>query len=117
MEKKENIIRMWFNMWIDKKDYGIKEIFSEKIEYIESWGPKYYGTGEILEWFFQWNKLNSCISWDIKQFFHKENQTIVEWYFKFSHINGETMDFDGVSLISWDREGKIQFLKEFKCDL
>ena len=30
MEKKENIIRMWFNMWIDKKDYGIRKYFLKK---------------------------------------------------------------------------------------
>ncbi len=38
MDKREKIIRLWFDMWLQKKDLGIKDIFSADILYIESWG-------------------------------------------------------------------------------
>ena len=55
--------------------------------------------------------------WDIKQFFHKENQTAVEWYFKNAMDNGDIEEFDGISLIEWSAENRIQSLKEFGCNL
>jgi len=54
---------------------------------------------------------------DIKQFFHKGNQTAVEWYFKNVMENGDIEEFDGISLIEWSAENKIQSLKEFGCNL
>lgn len=45
--------------------------------------------------------VEKVLVWDIKQFFHKENQTIVEWYFKNKMNNGNIEEFDGISLIVW----------------
>lgn len=41
MNKREEIISLWFEMWLQKKDLGILKIFSENATYIESWGPRY----------------------------------------------------------------------------
>ena len=49
----------------------------------------------------------------IKQFFHKGNQTAVEWYFKNAMDTGDIEEFNGVSLIEWSAENKIQSLSEF----
>lgn len=117
MEKREKIIRLWFNMWLQKKDLGITNIFSDDATYIESWGPKYKGSEEIKHWFSEWNTRGSVLFWDIKQYFHKENKTIVEWYFENTMNNGKIEAFDGVSLIEWTRENKICFLKEFGCNI
>lgn len=57
------------------------------------------------------------IAWDIKQFFHKGNQTAVEWYFKNIMDNGDIEEFDGISLIEWSAENRIQSLREFGCNL
>lgn len=40
MDERENIIQLWFDMWIQQKDLGIDDIFTEDVTYIESWGPK-----------------------------------------------------------------------------
>ena len=57
------------------------------------------------------------VVWEIKQFFHKENQTIVEWYFKNGQLNnGDIEEFDGISLIEWTEDNKIKSLKEFGCN-
>ena len=82
MDNRERIIRLWFDMWLTKKDLGISDIFSNNAIYIESWGPEYHGIKKIILWFEEWNTRGTVLQWDIKQFFHKDNQTIVEWYFK-----------------------------------
>ena len=102
MKNREIIIRRWFDMWLQKKDLGIAEMFSDNAVYIESWGPEYHGSAKIKLWFDEWNTRGTVLQWDIKQFFHKENQTMV---------------FDGVSLIEWTSDDKILFLKEFGCNI
>ena len=49
MDDREKIIRLWFDMWLDKKDSGISDIFSENTVYIESWGPEYHGSGKVTD--------------------------------------------------------------------
>ena len=95
-----------------------------------AWGePKYlflmaatalvdYGAGLLLERMGKCgNTRGKVLIWDIKQFFHKENQTIVEWYFKNKMDNGSIEEFDGISLVEWTPDNKIKYLKEFGCNL
>lgn len=117
MKEREKVIRLWFDMWLQKKDLGISEIFSDNTVYIESWGPEYRGPEKIKLWFEEWNTRGTVLEWDIKQFFHKENKTIVEWYFKNQMKNEKAGAFDGVSLIEWTSDGKISLLKEFGCNI
>lgn len=35
-----------------------------------------------------------ALVWDIKQFFHKDNLTVVGWYFKNKANDGEPEEFD-----------------------
>ena len=117
MNEREKIIRLWFDMWLQKKDLGISEMFSDNAVYTESWGPEYHGSAKIKLWFDEWNTRGTVLQWDIKQFFHKENQTMVEWYFKNQMNDGKVEVFDGVSLIEWTSDDKILFLKEFGCNI
>lgn len=73
MNEREKIIRLWFDMWLQKKDLGISEMFADNSVYIESWGPEYHGSEKIKLWFDEWNTRGTVLQWDIKQFFHKEN--------------------------------------------
>ena len=116
MNRREETIRLWFDMWLQKKDLGILKIFSENAVYTESWGPKYHGASKIKLWFDEWNTRGTVLQWDIKQYFHNESQTIVEWYFKNTMNNGKVEAFDGISLIEWTPDDKIQSLKEFGCN-
>ena len=104
-------------MWLQKADLGIQTIFSENATYIESWGPKYIGAEKVKHWFDEWNTRGSVLAWDIKQYFHKGNQTIVEWYFKNTMTDGRIEEFDGTSLIVWTEDNRISFLKEFGCNI
>lgn len=117
MEDREKIIRLWFDMWLHQKDYGIDDIFADDVVYVESWGPKYDNRVILKHWFNEWNTRGKVLVWDIKQYFHKDNQTIAQWYFKNEMINGKAEEFDGLTLVQWSDDNKIKFLKEFGCNI
>ena len=41
VREKEQIVYLWFKMWILQQDLGMDDIFAEDVIYTESWGPKY----------------------------------------------------------------------------
>ena len=116
MNKREILIRLWFQMWLNKTGSGIMDIFSDDVVYIESWGPEYHGVEKVKLWFDEWNTRGTVLRWDIKQFIHNECQTVVEWYFENQMAGGKVEAFDGISLITWAQDGKICRLQEFGCN-
>ena len=115
-EKREHIIRLWFDMWLRGTDLGIEEIFAPDAVYTESWGPEYRGAARIKHWFEEWNTRGRVLRWEIRQYFHTDSQTVVEWYFQNAMDGGRSEAFEGMSLIRWTPEGKICALKEFGCN-
>lgn len=115
-KQRESKIRQWFSMWLDRQDTGIEELFAPDAVYIESWGPEYYGSGKIKLWFDEWNSRGTVERWDIRQYFHKGDQTVVEWVFRCTMTDGTIQSFDGLSLIRWNEAGQICFLQEFGCN-
>lgn len=111
MNERESLIRLWFDMWLQKKDMGVDDIFTEDVVYIESWSPKYEDRKTVKHWFEEWNTRATVLAWEIKQFFHKGNQTVVEWYFQNQSVNGPIEAFDGMSLIEWTDDKKSSFSK------
>ena len=77
MEQREAAICQWFDMWLTKRDTGIRDLFAPDAVYIESWGPEYHGADKIAWWFTEWNRRGTVERWDIRQFFHKGDQTVV----------------------------------------
>ena len=116
MEQRERAVRLWFDMWLKKADLGILELFTPDAVYIESWGPEYHGARKIKLWFDEWNTRGTVLQWDILQFFHREDQTVVQWQFRDQMDGGRVESFDGLSLIRWDPAGRIRFLQEFGCN-
>lgn len=115
-EHRETRIRRWFSMWLDRQDKGIMDLFTPDAVYIESWGPEYHGSDKIKLWFDEWNTRGTVQRWDIRQYFHKEDQTVVEWTFRCAMTNDVIQSFDGLSLIRWNEVGQIRFLQEFGCN-
>lgn len=111
--QKEDIVRRYFQAWLDKNIEPLESIFSETILYRECYGPEYHGLSQILEWFTEWNKNGTVLRWEIKQFIHQDMFTAVEWYFECSY-NNEIGGFDGVSIIEFDENMMIVNLKEFQ---
>lgn len=115
-KQRERKIRQWFSMWLCKQDTGIEALFAPDAVYIESWGPEYRGSGKIKLWFDEWNGRGTVERWDIRQYFHKGDQTVVEWAFRCVMADGTVQSFDGLSLIRWNEAGQICFLQEFGCN-
>ena len=97
------IRKIWALMIFLRKMYSIQKVGVPSIAIVK-------------HWFQEWNTRGKVVVWEIKQFFHKENQTIVEWYFKNGMNNGDIEEFDGISLIEWTEDNKIKSLKEFGCN-
>ena len=116
-KRREEIIGQWFHMWLTKSGTGIENIFSEDAVYTESWGPEYVGAEKIRHWFCEWNGRGSVLAWDIKRFFHNDESTAVEWYFKNEMDNGRVEEFDGVTVVDWDGAGRIKKLREYGCNI
>lgn len=117
MKEREKIINLWFGMWLQQKDLGIDDIFTEDTIYTESWGPKYEDQRTVKHWFTEWNTRGRVVEWDIRQYFHSEDQSVVEWYFKAEMNDSRVDEFDGMTLIEWTKDNKIKSLKEFGCDI
>ena len=116
MEEREAVIRRWFEMWLRGDARGVEDIFTEDAVYIESWGPEYHGAEKIAHWFREWNTRGMVVRWDVKQFFHKGDQTVVEWVFENRMGDGKAEAFEGMTLVRWTEEEKICFLQEFGCN-
>lgn len=116
MKEREQIIQRWFDMWLRGEDSGILDIFTENAVYVESWGPEYHGAEKIRRWFAEWNTRGRGLKWDIKQYFHRGGQTVVEWFFHCKMKDGTEQAFDGISLVKWTGGGKTAFLQEFGCN-
>lgn len=116
MKEREQIIRRWFGMWLRGEDTGIADIFAADAVHIESWGPEYRGAAAIRHWFAEWNTRGKVLTWDIRQYFHREDQTVVEWFFRNRMNDGREEAFDGLSLVKWTADGRIAFLQEFGCN-
>ena len=100
----------------ERRTQGIDDIFTEDVIYTESWSPQYNNRKTVKHWFQEWNTRGKVVIWEIKQFFHKGDQTVVEWYFKNEMNNGDIEEFDGISLVEWTEDNKIKALKEFGCN-
>lgn len=76
-KRREESLELWTHMWLEKKNLGIEKIFAPDCHYIESWGPEYYGALEVAYWFDEWNHRATVVKWDITQFIHDDDQTVI----------------------------------------
>ncbi len=114
--KREEILRLWFDMWLRREDFGIREIFTEDAVYTESWGPVYHGAEKIAHWFREWLTRGRVLVWDVHRFFHAGDQTAVTWFFQCRMGDDTPVGFEGVSVVRWTEDGKIAGLTEYCCE-
>lgn len=113
MLEHEKIIRQYFTAWLNNDVKPLNTILSENITYSECHGPEYHGIHQVITWFLDWNRQGRVLKWDVKQFIHEENITVVEWYFECQYQDS-IAGFDGVSIIEFNTNGKILSIKEFQ---
>ena len=109
----EEILRRYFQAWLDNDISAVKETFSDNAVYIECYGPEYHGLSQILKWFDEWNRHGRVLEWTIKRTVTHDKTLVAEWYFKCDY-EGNIDGFDGVTIADFNDEGKIFCLKEFQ---
>ncbi len=110
---KQDIIKNYFQMWIDKNRTGFDEVFSENVYYSESFGPEYEGLSQVKQWFDEWIVKGTVLEWTITRYIEKDNLSILEWYFACEY--DDSVDaLNGVSIIEWNQDNKIISVKEFQ---
>lgn len=110
---RERTIERYLSAWLRKDASCLPEIFSEDVIYSECYGPEYDGLPQVLRWFEDWNRRGTVLRWEIKQMISQQNVVVAEWYFACEY-DEEKSGFDGVSLVTFDGNGKIASLKEFQ---
>jgi hypothetical protein len=68
---------------------------------------------EINKWIEDMLKKQVVYEWRINQYYHSENTTVVEWYFR-EETDNTPSDFNGVSIITFNEDGLINSIKEFE---
>jgi hypothetical protein len=116
MKKHEQIIKAYFECWLNPNPKVLAETFAPEAVYSECYGPEYRGLSVIENWFTDWNEHGSVQVWDIKQFIHQDQRCAVEWYFKCEYEH-EICEFDGVSLVEFDDQDRIVSVKEFQSKI
>ena len=113
---REQAVRRWLRMWLERRCDGLEELFTPDAAYIESWGPEYHGAAAIRHWFEEWNTRGAVLEWSARRFFHREGETAVFWRFASRMDDGRADAFEGVSLILWAADGRIRLWQEFGCN-
>ena len=90
---KVDVIKKYFQSWLDNDVEIVKQTFSENALYSECYGPEYHGLSQIVTWFENWNNKGQVLEWTIKRIFEQNQTLIVEWYFRCNY-DGKIDGFD-----------------------
>ena len=110
---KIDILKKYFQSWIDIDTETVKATFSENAVYSECYGPEYHGLSQILKWFADWNQKGKVLEWTVGRSIESESTVVAVWYFKCEY-NGEIDGFDGVTVADFDDNMKITKLCEYQ---
>ncbi len=113
MMEPKRLIEAYFQAWLSKDETRLADFFEADAVYRECYGPEYCGINQITRWFRDWNKRGRVTRWDILDFMQQGSKLAVEWTFGCVY-DGEESFFDGISLVEFSENGKIQSLKEFQ---
>lgn len=79
--QKEDVIKNYFQSWLDKNIEPLENIFSDDIIYSECYGPEYHGLPQILKWFSDWNMQRSMVRNRRKRgFFREKIICCIHWF-------------------------------------
>lgn len=117
MRQREEIIKTWLDMWLGQELLPLDAVFTPDVHYYEFQGPEYVGVDQIRRWFEEWNSKNRVKKWEVLRFIHDQNCTLVQFLFQSVNNAGESREFEGVYLVEWDGNHKIEKLQEFYCKL
>lgn len=112
---KQEIVRAYFDAWLQKDIQTVAHTFSEDTVYTECYGSQYHGLCQILKWFADWNQKGAVLQWDIHRMVEQGRTVVVQWFFRCDY-DGTVSGFDGVSVIDFDEADKICRLSEYQSE-
>lgn len=116
-KERERLLQLWTKSWTEKNNLGIEKIFAPNIHYIRSWGPEYHGLLELQYWFSEKNDRATITKWEVSGFIHEGNITIAHWYVEEKKKNNKTEHLEGMSLIRWNYDNKIEYVQHFASNM
>ncbi|MDF7665253.1 nuclear transport factor 2 family protein [Bifidobacterium sp. ESL0745] len=118
--KRERAISDYFHMWVMRDFDKFDAIFAPDCEYEECNGHIYENRNQIHHWIEDLMGHQIVSMWKIANFTHargREGQPSITvfWTFAAKENDGEAYDFDGVSVIEFNRQNKIRRVREFQA--
>ncbi|HEX6035016.1 MAG TPA: nuclear transport factor 2 family protein [Anaerolineales bacterium] len=115
----ETLIRQYFQSWLQQDLSLFLSTLSPNIQVVECYGPVYWGTEEVRQWFVDWHTQSGkgkVTKWEIFKILYDEaqNMAAVEWDFESIHA-GNVGSFLGASLFHFD-ETRIERIQEYKME-
>ncbi len=115
----EALIRQYFQSWIQQDLSLFLSTLSPSIKVAECYGPIYYGTDEVRQWFVDWHTKDGkgkVTKWEIFKILCDEVQAMaaVEWDFECIY-DGNLGLFLGASLFRFSGT-KIDCIQEYKME-
>ncbi|MEG0329557.1 MAG: nuclear transport factor 2 family protein [Longicatena sp.] len=109
-------VQKYFDSWLSQNNASWDILFDDNIYYSEYYGPAYLGLERLKLWFSEWNTFGIVKEWNILSSFEDETHCCVEWFFCVQYL-GEEEAFDGVSIFTFTKEGKMVSVKEYQSSL
>lgn len=116
--KRERAISDYFNMWVTRDFDKLDAIFAPDCVYEESNGHIYENRNQIHHWVEDAMDRQTILTWKVGYFTHargREGQPSITvfWTLAGQEREGEAYDFDGVSVIEFNRQNKIKRVRDF----
>ena len=115
-ESRERLFRDYCASWLTRDVCRFSDFFTDDAVYTESDGARYEGLAELRAWFARWLPHGEVLEWRVLRFLHQGDAAAAEWFFR-CRYDGEESAFNGVTLMDFDRCGKIRRLSEFAARL
>ncbi|MDF7664011.1 nuclear transport factor 2 family protein [Bifidobacterium sp. ESL0763] len=118
--RRERAISDYFRMWVTRDFDGLDSCFAPDCVYEQSNGHIYENRNQIHLWIADELDRVVVLNWKIANFTHargREGQPSITvfWTFAAKDGDGEPYDFDGASVIEFNRKNKIKRVREFRA--
>lgn len=115
IERKEIAIHEYFNMWLTNDFEHLEDLMTIDCTYQDSSGKCFLSLAEIEKWIEEKKQKRRILSWDVKKIWPTmDNTFFVLW--NFTSVEKTACNFDGISIIQFDRQGMITSIREYKSN-
>lgn len=114
--RREMVISRYFAMWVNRDFHDMDELFNPECRYEECTGAVYQNRDEMHRWVRAMLERQQVSAWDIDEYWHVDDNRTVMVSWTFAAQEATSYIFDGISVIHFDDEGRIEAVREFKSE-